>query len=306
MDGRKPMSFKQAWSRYWVLYIMLFVIMAYYCLFHYYTIYLGVQMAFRKVTLGMAIMDAKWVGLDNFRKVFKNKEVVQTVINTLRMSVFRLVWTFWPPIVLAIMLFDLTSAAYNRICQTQVYIPHFFSRVVVYGIVYAIFANTGLLNNLFDTVGISRIDFLTDPKKFIPMIVGSQIWKGAGWGTILYFAAMTNVNPELYEACKIDGAGPLRRTWVVTLPEMLPVVSFSLIMSLSSILSNDFEQVLLFYNPAVYSVGDIIDTWVYRVGLLNTQYSIGSAVSLMKAIVSMVLIVSANYVSRRLSGRGMW
>ena len=117
---------------------------------------------------------------------------------------------------------------------------------------------------------------------------------------------MTNVNPELYEACKIDGAGPMRRTLVVTLPEMLPVVSFSLIMSLSTILSNDFEQVLLFYNPTVYSVGDIIDTWVYRVGLLNNQYSVGSAVSLMKAIVSMVLIVSANYVSKRLSGRGMW
>ena len=305
-SGRKPMTFKKAWQRYWVLYIMLFIIMAYYCLFHYYTIYLGVQMAFRKVKLGMAIMDAKWVGFDNFRKIFKNKEVIQTVINTLRMSVARLVWTFWPPIVLAIMLFDLTSALYKRVCQTLVYIPHFFSWVVVYGIVYSMFSSAGLLNNLLGAMGVPRIDFLTDPKKFIPMIVGSQIWKGAGWGTILYFAAMTNVNPELYEACKIDGAGPMRRTLVVTLPEMLPVVSFSLIMSLSTILSNDFEQVLLFYNPTVYSVGDIIDTWVYRVGLLNNQYSVGSAVSLMKAIVSMVLIVSANYVSRRLSGRGMW
>ena len=304
--GRKPMTFKKAWQRYWVLYIMLFIIMAYYCLFHYYTIYLGIQMAFRKIKLGMGPLDGKWVGLDNFRKIFKNKEVIQTVINTLRMSVARLVWTFWPPIVLAIMLFDLTSAAYKRVCQTLVYIPHFFSWVVVYGIVYSMFASAGLINNFLGQFGISQINFLTDPNKFITMIVGSQIWKGAGWGTILYFAAMTNVNPELYEACKIDGAGPMRRTLVVTLPEMLPVVSFSLIMSLSTILSNDFEQVLLFYNPTVYSVGDIIDTWVYRVGLLNNQYSIGSAVSLMKAIVSMVLIVSANYVSRKLSGRGMW
>ena len=302
----KPMSFKKALQRYWVLYIILFVIMAYYCLFHYYTIYLGVMMAFKNVKLGFTIAEAEWVGIANFKKVITSSEILATVTNTLRMSVARLVWTFWPPIVLAIMLFDLTSAAYKRICQTLVYIPHFFSWVVVYGIVYGIFSSTGFMNVLLGKIGVQPVNFLQDPGKFITMIVGSQIWKGVGWGTILYFAAMTNVNPELYEACKIDGAGPMRRTWVVTLPEMLPVVSFSLIMALASILNNDFEQVLLFYNPSVYSVGDIIDTWVYRVGLLNYQYSVGSAVGLMKAIISMVLVISANYVSRRLSGRGMW
>ena len=158
-EGRAPMTFKKALQRYWVLYIMLFVIMAYYCLFHYYTIYLGIQMAFRKVKLGMAIMDAKWVGFENFQKIFKNKEIIQTVINTLRMSVSRLVWTFWPPIVLAVMLFDLTSATYKRVCQTLVYIPHFFSWVVVYGIVYSLFASTGLLNTFLGQFGIGPIDF---------------------------------------------------------------------------------------------------------------------------------------------------
>ena len=138
------------------------------------------------------------------------------------------------------------------------------------------------------------------------LLVGSQVWKGVGWGTILYFAAMTGVNPELYEAAKLDGAGPIQRTRVVTLPAMMPVITFSLIMSLGQILNNDFEQVLLFYNSAVYSVGDIIETWVYRVGLGKMQYSVGSAVSLLKAIIGMMLILVANSFSRKVTGRGMW
>lgn len=293
-------------KRYWVLYIMLFVIMAYYCVFHYYTIYLGVMMAFKKMKVGMTIAKADWLGLANFQKVIFDTEIQRVVVNTLRMSVYRLFWTFWPPIVLAIMIFDLTSALYKRVCQTLVYIPHFFSWVVVYGIAFSFFSQAGFINAFLGYLGFGEVNFLMNASKFLPLLIGTQVWKGVGWGTILYFAAMTNVNPELYEACKIDGAGPLRRTWVVTLPEMLPVVTFSLIMALSSILNNDFEQVLLFYNASVYAVGDIIETWVYRVGLGTMQYSTASAVSLMKAIISMTLVISANYVARRVSGRGMW
>lgn len=303
---KKPMTFGKAIQRYWVLYLMLAVIVAYYMVFHYYTIYLGVMMALKKMKVGMSIARAEWVGLANFIDIVTDSEIQRVVINTLRMSCYRLFWTFWPPIVLAIMIFDLTSALYKRICQTLVYIPHFFSWVVVYGIVFSFFSQAGLINAFLNYLGLGSVNFLMDSKKFLPLLIGSQVWKGAGWGTILYFAAMTNVNPELYEACRIDGAGPLRRTWVVTVPEMLPVVSFSLIMALASILGNDFEQVLLFYNAAVYSVGDIIETWVYRVGLGTMQYSTGSAVSLLKAIVSMVLVITANYVANRVAGRGMW
>ena len=138
------------------------------------------------------------------------------------------------------------------------------------------------------------------------LIVGSQVWKGMGWGTILYFAALTGVNPELYEAAKIDGAGPITRTRVVTWPAIVPVITFSLIMSLGSILNNDFEQIIMYYNSAVYSVGDIIESWVYRVGLGSQQYSTGAAVSLLKAVISMVLIIGANSFSRKVAGRGMW
>ena len=300
------LGFKKAWQRYWALYLMLLVIVAYYLVFHYTPIAMGVMMAFKDVKLGMSIMDAPWVGWENFVYVVQDPEILRVVVNTLILSCMRLFWGFWPPIVLAIMIFDLTSAAYKRVCQTIVYIPYFFSWVVVYGVVFAFFSGNGMINNVLNTLGFGKQEFLMNAGAFRWLLVGSQVWKGVGWGTILYFAAMTGVNPELYEAAKLDGAGPIQRTRVVTLPAMMPVITFSLIMSLGQILNNDFEQVLLFYNSAVYSVGDIIETWVYRVGLGKMQYSVGSAVSLLKAIIGMVLILVANSCSRKVAGRGMW
>ena len=300
------LGFKKAWQRYWALDLMLLVIVAYYLVFHYTPIAMGVMMAFKDVKLGISIMDAPWVGWENFVYVVQDPGILRVVVNTLILSCMRLFWGFWPPIVLAIMIFDLTSAAYKRVCQTIVYIPYFFSWVVVYGVVFAFFSGNGMINNVLNALGFGKQEFLMNAGAFRWLLVGSQVWKGVGWGTILYFAAMTGVNPELYEAAKLDGAGPIQRTRVVTLPAMMPVITFSLIMSLGQILNNDFEQVLLFYNSAVYSVGDIIETWVYRVGLGKMQYSVGSAVSLLKAIIGMMLILVANSFSRKVTGRGMW
>lgn len=306
VERERKLPLRRAMSRYGSLYAILGVIVAYYLLFYYVPIIMGVIMSFKEVKIGMSIDKAPWVGLKNYAYIVKDREILRVVKNTLILSAMRLFWGFWPPIVLAILIFDLTSARYKRICQTIVYIPHFFSWVVVFGIAFSFFSDNGLINQLAMRLGLPREQYLTNPGVFRGMLVGTQIWKGVGWGTILYFAAMTGVNPELYEAAKIDGAGPIMRTRVVTLPAMLPVITFSMIMALSSILNNDFEQVLLFYNAAVYSVGDIIETWVYRVGLGKMQYSIGSAVSLLKAVISMALILGANAFSRRVSGRGMW
>ncbi len=302
----RKLTWRNAMYRYWSLYVILFIIVAYYVLFYYIPIVMGVLMSFKEVKIGMSVANAPWVGLKNFAYIIQDGEILRVVKNTLILSAMRLFWGFWPPIVLAIMIFDLTNLVYKRVCQTIVYIPHFFSWVVVYGIAFAFFSDNGLINQIALRLGLSRQQYLTNPSVFRGMLVGTQVWKGIGWGTILYFAALTNVSPELYEAAKIDGAGPIMRTRVVTLPAMLPVITFSLIMALSSILNNDFEQVLLFYNAGVYSVGDIIETWVYRVGLGKMQYSIGSAVSLMKALISMVLILGANAFSHRVTGRGMW
>jgi len=268
--------------------------------------------AFYNYKPGIPLSQSTFVGLKYFTMMFKDRlavrEVGRVMANTLGINLIS--YCFSPlAMFFAMFLTEMRGKWFKKFVQTATTLPNFISWVTVYAIAFSLFSvSDGLVNHLLLNLGIVNepINFLTQTGGLWLKMVLWGVWKGTGWSAILYFAAMTNVNPELYEACKIDGAGPMRRTLVVTLPEMLPVVSFSLIMSLSTILSNDFEQVLLFYNPAVYNVGDIIDTWVYRVGLLNNQYSIGSAVSLMKAIVSMVLIVSANYVSRRLSGRSMW
>lgn len=305
-EPEKKLSLKKAISKYRSLYIILAVIMLYYIVFHYIPIIMGVMISLKKMRIGSSISRAPWVGLENYLYVLKDPEIWNVVKNTLQISALRLFWGFWPSIVLAICIFDLISVRYKKISQTIVYIPYFFSWVIVYGIVFAFFSGNGFVNSTFASLGFERVDFLMSTKAFRPLLIGSQIWKGIGWGTILYFAALTNVNPELYEAAKIDGAGPIARIRAITLPTIMPIITFSLIMALGSILNNDFEQILMFYNPAVYEVADIIDTWVYRVGLGQMQYGVGAAVGLMKAVISLILIVGANALAKRTSGRGMW
>lgn len=297
---------RRALKRYSGLYLILLVAVAYYFVFLYIPIIWGFEISFKDMKIGNTISNAKWVGWDNYKYVLSNPEMLKLIRNTLVISVWRLVCTFAPPILLTIAIFDLNNKRFQKVSQTLVYIPHFFSWVIIYGIVYAFFSGNGLVNGVIRTLGAKPKDFMTSTNAFIPLLVGSQVWKEVGWNTILYFAALTSINSELFEAAKIDGAGPLQRIRAVTFPAMKPVITFSLIMALGNILNNDFEQILLFYNSAVYEVADVIDTWVYRVGLGKMQYGIGSAVSMLKAVVSLVLILSSNAISKKLSGRGMF
>ena len=225
----KMKSLVKRLKKYKLLYLVLLVAMAYYFVMLYIPIFWGFELSFKEMKIGSTISGAPWVGLQNYKYVFSNPEIFKLLKNTLFISVCRLVFTTIPPILLTIAIFDLKNKAYQKFCQTMVYIPHFFSWVIIYGIVYA-----------------------------------------------------------------------------VTFPAMKPVITFSLIMALGNILNNDFEQILLFYNSAVYEVGDVIDTWVYRVGLGQMQYGVGSAVSMLKAVISLVLILSANKISKKATGRGMF
>lgn len=279
---------------------------AYYFIFNYIPIIWGFIISLKDFKVGSTISGAPWVGLKNYIEVINNPEMKKLLINTLRISVARLVCTFIPPIMLTLVIFDLRSSVFKKVSQTIVYVPHFFSWVIIYGIVYAFFCGTGFVNAALTRLGAPTYEFMTSKAAFIPLLVGSQVWKEAGWNTILYFAALTGINPELFEAAKLDGAGPIARIRVISLPTMLPVITFSLIMALGNILNNDFEQILLYYNASVYEVADIIDTWVYRVGLGRMQYSIGSAVSMMKGVVSMFLILGSNKISKKLTGRSMF
>ena len=293
-------------KKYKLLYLVLLVAMAYYFVMLYIPIFWGFELSFKEMKIGSTISGAPWVGLQNYKYVFSNPEIFKLLKNTLFISVCRLVFTTIPPILLTIAIFDLKNKAYQKFCQTMVYIPHFFSWVIIYGIVYAFFSGNGFVNGIIRMFGGQPKNFLTSTKAFVPLLIGSQLWKEVGWNTILYFAALTSVDTQLYEAAKIDGAGPLQRVKAVTFPAMKPVITFSLIMALGNILNNDFEQILLFYNSAVYEVGDVIDTWVYRVGLGQMQYGVGSAVSMLKAVISLVLILSANKISKKATGRGMF
>lgn len=296
----------QSIKKYKSLYIIMFIIMSYYFVFHYIPIFMGVAISFKELKVGSTIIGAPWVGVENFRYIFSDPDILNVIMNTLEISVMRLLWGFWPPIILAIAIFDIINVKYKKICQTIVYVPHFFSWVIVYGIVFAFFSSNGMVNIILKSLGADYIPFLTSKEWFRPLLVGSQVWKSMGWGTILYFAALTNVDPQLYEAAKVDGAGPLKRIQIITIPAIMPIIVFNLILSLGSILNNDFEQILMFYNAAVYDVADIIESWVYRVGIGKMQYSIGSAVSILKAGISLLLIVTCNYTARKVSGRSLW
>lgn len=303
---KRPGHIKRQLKRYSVLYVILLLAIVYYFVFMYVPLIWGVEISFKDMKIGSTIQDAPWVGWKNYKYFFQNKSMLKLLSNTLIISINSMIWGFLPPILLTIAIFDLRSKKYQKFCQTMVYIPHFFSWVIIYGIVFAFFSGNGFVNGIIRALGGTEVGFLTSKKAFLPLLIGTQIWQSVGWSTILYFAALTSVDTELYDAAKIDGAGPIQRIRAVTFPAMKPVITFSLIMSLGGVLGTNFEQIMMFYNSALYDVADVIDTWVYRVGLGQMQYGYGTATSMMRSVVGLVLMVSANTISKKVSGRGMF
>ncbi len=292
--------------RYWFLYLLFVPVIVYYLVFRYYPIFLQGILAFKQYKLSSGIWGSPWVGFDNFTYVFARPDFYNVLENTIVISLLRIAFGFFPPIVLAILLFDLRSSWLRRVSQTILYIPHFFSWVIIYGIVFAMFSNTGMVNQLIMGIGGSEQNFLMAPEWFRPLIVGSGIWKEIGWGTIIYLAALTGIDPSIYEAAKVDGAGPLQRIRHITLPGIRPVVVFLFTLSLGSVLNAGVEQILLFYSPATYEIGDIIDTFVFRQGLNQLQYSMATAVGLFQSVIGLILILSANWLAKRYAGTGIW
>jgi putative aldouronate transport system permease protein len=268
---------------------------------------MGVIVSLQDFKIGNNLLTAKFIGFKNYADIFANKSIVYAIRNTFFISFLKLLFGFVPPIVLAICLYDIKNVLYKRVCQTIVYIPHFFSWVIVYGIFFALFSTgSGLVNQVLQFFTGRRIEFFIDGKWFLFLLVFSSIWKTIGWNSILYLAALTGINTELFEAAKLDGCGPFKRVWHVTIPGILPIIGFVLTLSIGNILTSDFEQILMFYNTQVYDVADVIATWVYREGLGKFKYSLGAAVGILNGLVGVVLITLGNKISRKLSGRGMW
>ena len=210
------------------------------------------------------------------------------------------------PIVCAVLLNEIHSKLYHRIVQTVIYIPYFFSWVLIYGVFYAIVGSYGVINTILTSLGGGRIDFLTDAAHFLGLIVFTEGWKETGYNTIIYLAAITAIDSTLYDAAKVDGAGKWKQIWHITLPGISSTIVLMLILRVGNILNAGFEQILVFYNPAVYNTADIIDTYVYRIGLGQMDFSLSSAMSLFNSLVAFLLIVGANTVSKKLTKRSIW
>lgn len=305
--AHRPPTVLQRVVKYRTLYLLFLPVAAYFVVFQYWPIVLSFVVAFKDLKLGRGIGRSQWVGFDNFVEIFTDPQLLHVVANTVEISLLRLAFGFVPPIILAVLLHDLSSRVFTKISQTIIYIPHFFSWIIVYGVVFALFSTgSGLINNVLDALGQQRIEFLLSESWFRPLLIGAGVWKEIGWSTIIYLAALATIDDQLYEAAAIDGAGPLQRIRHVTLPALLPVITFVLSINLGFILYAGGEQILAFYNSAVYDVADVIDTWVYREGLGRLQFSVGTAMGLLQSTAGLVLVFGSNYLARRTTGRGIW
>jgi putative aldouronate transport system permease protein len=272
----------------------------------------GLTLAFKDFNIfaGENIMDSillsPWVGLDHFQSIFTRPEFLQIISNTIVISVYKLVFLFFPPILLSLLLNEVRSTGFKRTVQTLVYMPHFLSWAVVFGLFYTLLGNYGALNQLLAALGWEKISFFTDSDLFRSLLVVSEGWKEIGWSAIVFLAAMTSISPDLYEAARIDGANRYQRMWHISIPGILPVIVLIFIMKVGHILNAGFEQVLAMYNPAVYDVADIIQTYVYRVSLGRMDFSVGTGFGLFESVIAFILIVGSNAVCRRVLGRSIW
>ncbi|AEE97719.1 ABC transporter permease [Mahella australiensis] len=306
---KKPNSVATAFKRlseFKYLYIMLIPGITYFVVFHYIPMY-GVTIAFKDFKIMQGIIDSPWVGLKYFKQAFESPFFAQTLWNTFIISVYKLLWGFPAPIILALLLNEVKNSIFKRTIQTISYLPHFLSWVVIGGILTDMLSpQTGVVNNIIKMFGGEPIYFMASKEWFRTVLVASDIWKEVGWGSIIYLAALSGIDPQLYEASQIDGANRWQQTWHITLPGIRGTIAILLILRLGNILNAGFEQIFIMYNSAVYEVSDIIDTWVYRIGLQGMQYSLATAVGLFKSLIGLVLVVAANWVTHRMGESGIW
>lgn len=294
-------------KRYRIVYLILLPGLIYFVIFRYWPLYLA-QIAFKDFQPLLGVEASPWIGFQNFVYFFKSYYFVQLLANTLVISVAKLIFGLPPAILLALALSEARIfLPVARLTQTISYLPHFLSWIVVFGILLGLLSpGDGLVNNVISGAGGHPVGFLTDPNWFRVIVVSSDIWKETGWGAIIYLAALLSIDPSQYEAAAIDGASRLQRIWYISLPNMKDVIVLVTLLRLGSILDAGFTQIFALYSLPVYSVGDIIDTWVYRQGILNAQFGLATAVGLFKGLIGLFLIFTANRVAKRFAGSGLY
>lgn len=287
------------------LFLLMLPGLAYFLVFHYGAL-LGNVIAFKDYVPFDGVWGSRWVGLDNFRRMFEDGEFWDAVLNTLWIAVLQIVFYFPVPLALALLLHSLTRSSVRRFVQSVAYLPHFISWVIVVALFQQVLGDTGMVNSYLGDAGLHTVDIIGNPDAFTPLVVAQVIWKDAGWGTIIFLAALSQVDEQQYEAAAIDGAGPWRRFWHVTLPAIRAVIVLLLIMRLGDILSVGFEQMLLQRDAVGPQAAEIIDTFVYYQGLVGGDYGFAAAAGLFKGVVGALLVYAANKVAHRLGEQGVY
>ena len=276
-------------------------------IFNYIPMY-GVIIAFKEFNIIKSIGEAPWVGLEHFKEFFANDDFTSVMRNTLGISLLKLFIGFPLPIIFALFLNEIRSFRYKRTIQTISYLPHFISWVILGGILMTWLADTGVINKILLALNVidQPITFLAEPKYFWGIVITSDIWKELGWSAIIYLAAIASISPEMYEASTIDGAGRFQKMWYITLPSIKATISILFILAVSSVLSSNFDQILVLRNPLNESTSNVIDIFVYHVGLQNGRYSYAQAVSLFKSIIAIILLLIANRVTKKLNDTSLF
>lgn len=269
-------------------------------IFSYIPLY-GLVIAFQNYNPGLGFR-SPWVGLQNFRFLFSQPNFVRTIWNTVYISFFKLVGGIVVPVFFALLLNEVGKSGWKRLFQTTVYLPNFLSWVILAGVFIDLLASDGLINRVIIMLGGKSVSFLGNPKVFPWTLIVSDIWKGFGFGTVVYLAALTGIDPGLYEAAMVDGAKRWKQTIYITLPLLMPTVILMTVLSLGNVLNAGFDQVYNMYSPVVYESGDIIDTYVYRLGIQQAQYSVGTAVGMFKSLVSGLFVFLSYYLADKLAG----
>ena len=291
---------KKNWQKDWQLHLMILPGLLFILIFKYMPLG-GITIAFKEFLPGKGIWGSPWVGLENFEYMLALPDTKRVMWNTLFIAAAKILINFPVPIIISILLNEVKNHRFKRSVQTIIYLPYFISWVILEGIIQDLFAKEGLINQFLGIFGAEPVFFLGNKYAFLGVLIGTDVWKNFGYNTVVYLAAITGIDETLYEAAKIDGANRFQQIWNVTLPGIAPIVVLMMILNLGNVLNAGFEQIFNLYNPLVYETADIIDTFVYRISLVEANYSLGTAVGLLKSVVSFILIVTSYKIANKYS-----
>jgi putative aldouronate transport system permease protein len=293
-------------KRNYELYLLSLPVFIYFIVFHYGPMY-GVQIAFKDFVAGKGIMGSPWVGFEHFERFLRSYNVKTLIKNTLGINIYSLVVGFPAPIILALMLNEVKRVRFKKAVQMVTYAPHFISTVVMVGMVLVFLSpSTGIVNHILKAIGFKPIHFMAEPEWFKTIYVFSGIWQGLGWGSIIYVAALSSIDPQLHESAIIDGATKIQRIINIDLPGIMPTITILLILNIGGIMNVGFQKIFLMQNPLNMTASDVISTYVYRVGLQGAEYSFSSAVGLFNSVINCILLVIVNWIARRLGETSLW